>query len=115
VSPEEAVQHLNGRLSHRLPEDVQAEAAARGVVPLLVGALRDAGARRVVLFGSLARGLFRRDSDIDLAVSGLSERTLARLERELTLIAHRSVELANLELASPEMRESIKLQGVELA
>jgi predicted nucleotidyltransferase len=115
VSPEEAVRHLNERLSHRPSEDMEAEAAARGVVPALVSALQEAGAQRVVLFGSLARGSFRKNSDIDLAVSGLPERALAKLEHELTLVAHRPVELTNLELASPAMRESIRIQGIELA
>jgi predicted nucleotidyltransferase len=58
--------------------------------------LKRAGAERVVLFGSLADGRFTRGSDIDLAVSGLSERALARLEHEFTILAGRPVELANL-------------------
>lgn len=115
VSPEEAVRRLHERLSRRSPEDVEAEAVARSVLPALASALKKAGARRVVLFGSLALGLFRRDSDIDLAVSGLSELALARLEDELTLVAHRSVDLTSLERASSGVRENIDRYGIECA
>jgi uncharacterized protein len=105
---------LSERLAHRPPEDLAAEAAAKALVPELARALRAAGARRVVLFGSLAYGLFRSSSDIDLAVAGLSEGALARLESELTLLAGRSVELANLDSAPPPLKESIDRFGIEI-
>jgi predicted nucleotidyltransferase len=114
VDPAEAVRALRERLGHRALEDLRAEAAAKAIAPDLAKALRRAGATRVVLFGSLVDGSFRRSSDIDLAVAGLSEPTLARLERELTLLAGRSVELANLELMPTPLRESIDRFGVEL-
>ena len=45
-----------------------------GIQPVVVEAVRDAarrhGVRRVVLFGSRARGQHRPKSDIDLAISG---------------------------------------------
>lgn len=109
------MRRLHERLTHRPPEDLAAEAAAKALVPELAGALKAAGARRVVLFGSLALGLFRPSSDIDLAVAGLTESALARLERELTLLAGRSVELANLDSAPPPLRESIERFGIEIA
>lgn len=105
---------MSERLANRPPEDLAAEAAAKALVPELAQALRAAGAKRVVLFGSLALGLFRRNSDIDLAVAGLTERALARLERDLTLLAGRDVELANLDFASPSLKESIDRFGVEI-
>jgi predicted nucleotidyltransferase len=106
---------LSERLAHRPPEDLAAEAAAKALVPEFARALRAAGAKRVFLFGSLAQGLFRsRSSDIDLAVAGLSERALARFEREFTLRAGRSVELANLDSTSPALKESIDRFGVEI-
>ncbi len=46
----------------------------------------------------LAHGLFRQGSDIDLAVAGLTDRVLARFEHRLTILAHRRVELANLDI-----------------
>jgi len=101
-------------LAQRSPEDLAEEAAAKALVPELARVLRAAGARRVVLFGSLAYGLFRCSSDIDLAVAGLTEGALARLERELTLLAGRPVELANLDSAPPPLRESIDRFGIEI-
>jgi predicted nucleotidyltransferase len=114
VSPEEAVSRLRERLSNRSPEDLRAEASAKALLPALASALRNAGARRVVLFGSLATGLFHHGSDIDLAVIGLTEVELARLEHELTLRAGRAVELSNLETAPRALRESINRFGVSL-
>lgn len=67
-----------------------------------------------MLFGSLAGGFFRSDSDIDLAVEGLSEPVLATLERELTLLARRPVELSNLDDASAALREAVIRSGREL-
>ncbi len=114
MDPIQAVRALRERLGHRPPEDLRAEAAAKGIAPDLAKALRRAGATRVVLFGSLIDGSFRQHSDIDLAVGGLTEPVLARLERELTLLAGRSVELANLEFMPAPLRASIERFGVEL-
>jgi predicted nucleotidyltransferase len=114
VDPTEAVRALRERLGRRPPEDLRAEAAAKAIAPDLARSLRRAGATRVVLFGSMVDASFRSGSDIDLAVAGLTEPILARLERELTLLAGRSVELANLELMPAPLRASIERFGVEL-
>lgn len=108
------MRRVSERLAHRPPEDLAAEAAAKALLPELARVLRTAGAKRVVLFGSLALGLFRRSSDIDLAVAGLTEGALARLESDLTLLAGRSVELANLDRAPPPLKESIERFGIEI-
>lgn len=110
--PAEVVRRLDSRI--RRPEDVAAESSARAIVPALSRALKDAGATRVVLFGSLASGLFRMSSDIDLAVAGLPDRVLAKLERELSLRAGRPVELANLDVASPALRTRVEQAGRDL-
>lgn len=114
LNPIDAVNRLRERLNHRSPEDLSAEAHAKELVPELARALKSAGATRVVLFGSLAAGLFRHGSDIDLAVAGLTEHDLARFEHEFTLRAHRRVDLENLECAPEALRESIDRFGVEL-
>lgn len=115
VSPADAVRQLRERFEHRPQSDLAAEAAAKSLLPALVHRLRREGAMRIVLFGSLADGYFREESDIDLAVSGLSERVLAQLERELTILARRSVELVNLDVAPEPLRESIQRSGQELS
>src|SRR5690349_7971460 len=114
VTPEEAVRHLRERLGRRSKDDLAAEASARSMLPGLTAALREAGAKRIVLFGSLTNGLFRANSDIDLGVVGIPERVLAKLERELSVRAHRRVELANLESLAPALSERIEQSGQEL-
>ena len=114
LNPVDAVNRLRERLSQRSPEDLSAEASAKALLPELARALRSAGAKRVVLFGSLADGLFRSGSDIDLAVAGLTDRTLAGFEHEFTILARRPVEIANLDSAAESLRKSIERFGVEL-
>ncbi len=74
------------------------------------------GVRRVVLFGSLAHEAWSiADSDVDLAVEGLSEDAYWdawRLAEEM--ISDRSVDLIELEKASPSLREAIERYGVSL-
>ena len=63
----------------------------------------------IFLFGSRARGLYRRSSDIDIGFSGLSEavfvRTRDRLLAELeeSLIPHH-VDLVNIDTAPSDFR-----------
>lgn len=53
------------------------------LVPALADLARRAGAHRLVLFGSRARGDCRERSDIDLAVYGLPRDVAGRLRLEL--------------------------------
>lgn len=53
------------------------------LVPALADLARRAGAHRLVLFGSRARGDCRERSDIDLAIYGLSRDAAGRLRLEL--------------------------------
>lgn len=109
------MRHLRERLEHRSKADLVAEASAKSLLPTFVQKLKREGASRIVLFGSLADGYFSQESDIDLAVSGLSERTLAWLERELTVLAQRPVEIANLDAIPAALRERIQYSGQELS
>lgn len=114
VSPDQAIARLGQKLRERSDQDVAAEDGARSLLPILVEQLREAGATRVVLFGSLVAGRFRSISDVDLAVGGITERGLAGLERELTLRANRLVELVNLDRVSNSLRDRIEKTGVDL-
>ena len=76
---------------------------------------REAGAQRIVLFGSRARGDARPKSDIDLAVKGC--RDLALLEDRLNndLWSLLRIDLVNLdEPVSDELRAEIARDGVTL-
>jgi predicted nucleotidyltransferase len=71
---------------------------------------RSHGIRRAALFGSLARGEGRADSDIDLLVTFASPKsllTVVRLERELAAELGRRVDLLTEESISPLIRSRI--------
>ena len=74
------------------------------------------GARRVVLFGSLAhRAWFASDSDVDLAVEGLpAEHYWDAWRLAEDIIADRPVDLVEIELASDSLTKSIERHGIEL-
>lgn len=76
----------------------------------LAGFCRSHGIRRVALFGSLARGEGRPDSDIDLLVTFTTPKSLlavVRLERELGVELGRRVDLLTEEAISPLIRSRI--------
>ena len=74
------------------------------------------GARRVVLFGSLAHeAWFAADSDVDLAVEGLVGDDYWRAWRLAEeIIGDRPVDLIDLETASESLQQAIERHGVEL-
>jgi predicted nucleotidyltransferase len=73
-------------------------------------------ARRVVLFGSLARrDFFHRRSDVDLAVEGIRSRDFWRAWSALdTLGCEFEIDLVDIETALPSLRLEIEREGVEL-
>ena len=76
----------------------------------------DFGAARVVIFGSLVQPeLFHRRSDVDLAVWGLDESEYYRaVSRLLSLDPDISVDLIEVEHASPRLRKKIEREGKPL-
>ena len=78
--------------------------------------LRDAfGARRVMVTGSLARGDFRRDSDIDLAVEGLSDAQFFAASAEAQRIAgDLPVDVVPIEAGSDAYLQDLRAIGVVL-
>lgn len=89
-----------------------------GIRPEVIEELRrlagEYGIRKMVLFGSRARGDYRRDSDIDLAVSGgnIDLFRLAAEEDTSTLLQYDVIDLDNT--ASPELLSSIHKEGIVL-
>lgn len=74
------------------------------------------GARRVILFGSVAQGrLFHRDSDIDLAVEGIPVRDFWQAWSALDTIADEfEIDLLDIETASSRLMAALEQEGVEL-
>jgi predicted nucleotidyltransferase len=74
------------------------------------------GARRVVLFGSLAHAAwFMPDSDVDLAVEGLAGDDYWRAWRLVEeIIGDRPVDLIEIEMVGESLKRAIQRYGMEL-
>jgi predicted nucleotidyltransferase len=66
--------------------------------------LRSMGASQVFVFGSLAAGELRPDSDIDVAVSGLPARVYFSAVSKLSDLFERPVDLLDLDDDTPLVR-----------
>ncbi len=87
----------------------------RDLLPAVKQLLTDRyGARRVVLFGSFARGDSRESSDVDIAVEGLDGARYFTAMSELSGLLASPVDLVELESAQPSLRERIAFEGVPL-
>lgn len=67
----------------------------------LVTILKNSGAKKVYLFGSVAKGTMRSDSDVDLAVSGLPPENFFKALSAASNSIDRSVHLIDLDEVTP--------------
>ncbi len=87
----------------------------RAAVPALASCLVARGARRVVLFGSLASGAEpHAGTDVDLCVEGLGWRALASIALDLETMAGGPVDLVCWEDASLDLRRVIETTGLDV-
>lgn len=87
----------------------------RACLPVAVACLRrDYGVARIVLFGSLANRTCGPDSDVDLAVSGLSRAVYFKALADLMALFEGPVDLVRLEDAPASLRERIDAEGESL-
>lgn len=112
----EAREMLKDAWSRRWAEENERARAAKDLaqaaLPSLVTLLADRfGATAVVLIGSLARGEFREDSDIDLVVAGLDPTCFWRAGAALESTANRPVDLIPWEAASEELKHVVVAEG----
>ncbi len=76
---------------------------------------REYGARRVVLFGSLARGQgWPTGSDVDVAVEGLEGDYWEAWRIVEDAVPHHRVDFVEIETASPSLRSAIEAEGSDL-
>jgi uncharacterized protein len=107
---------------HNRQETEQRELASRrkrawDVVRLAVRLLQESfGASRVLVFGSLAHGLwFSQSSDIDLAAWGIkNEDYFLAVAKLQDLTQEFSIDLIRMENCKPELKEIVLQQGKEL-
>ncbi|MFN4292564.1 MAG: nucleotidyltransferase family protein [Thermoflexales bacterium] len=69
------------------------------------------GAQRIILYGSLARGDFRADSDIDLCVEGLSPNKFFRAIAECMMSIDRPISILDYHNTYGYLRERILAEG----
>lgn len=72
--------------------------------------LKSFGATDVYLFGSLAKGNFREDSDIDLAVSGIPPEKFFEAMGRAEDVLNREIDLIDLDESNPFV-EFLKSHG----
>lgn len=74
----------------------------------------DFGARRVRLFGSLARADSMEGSDIDLAVEGIEPGEFFHASARAALLTQRRVDIIDVADASPLLKLRIDQDGIDL-
>jgi predicted nucleotidyltransferase len=115
ITPEAAARALVERATVEHQQLEQRRQANLASLPAAARALRAAyGARRVVLFGSLAWGGFHWRSDVDLAVAGVPADLVGRAMAEASRIAGVTVELFDLDALPESFRARILAEGTEL-
>lgn len=84
---------------------------ARGDLETAIATLKNYGAKRILLFGSLCRpGRFRYDSDIDLAVEGIPPDKITRAAADLMMTIDWPTDLKPLE----EVDDFFRLRILEI-
>ncbi|NEP20343.1 MAG: nucleotidyltransferase domain-containing protein, partial [Leptolyngbya sp. SIO4C1] len=69
------------------------------------------GANQIILYGSMARGTYRPDSDIDLCVEGLPSKFFFRALAECLMASHRSLSIVDFDNSHGYFRERILTEG----
>lgn len=114
VSASETRAFLDARRAARAGHLQAHRAALEEALGIAVQVLSGLGARRVVLFGSLLRQDLHEQSDLDLAVEGLSPRLLVEALAQIWLRTSVGVDLVALESAPPSLRERVRAEGREV-
>lgn len=81
------------------------------ILSTAVRILKEYGAKKIVLFGSYARGTEKKNSDIDLIVRFKATKSLlelVKIEREVSKATKKQVDLLTEKAISPYIRDSMK-------
>ena len=91
-----------------LPQRYQKDAASA------VKTLQHFGAKRVILYGSIARGDARATSDLDFCVEGLPDENFFRALGECLLHSEHSISVVDLQSSYGLLRNRILQEGLVL-
>ncbi len=120
ISPEKMAEYRRTAhqkwLKTQIEQDKRRENALRVAQYASVLLKETYNAKRVILFGSLARnGIFDWRSDIDLAVEGLDEKKYYRVLADLSYLdISLDIDLVMMENASPALLKNILDEGQTL-
>jgi predicted nucleotidyltransferase len=111
-SIDQYVAHWKRRRAARLAANRRLAGRARADLSRIIAALADRyPIRRMILFGSLARGGFAPGSDIDLAVEGLPPGDFFTALAEANRLTRFWVDLKPLEELQPRFQERVLATG----
>jgi len=77
----------------------------------VINILKERGAKRIVLFGSTAKGTAGRHSDIDLACEGIPPDQFFKALGELLSTTEESIDLVDIREAKGTLRSRIEREG----
>lgn len=84
-------------------------------VKVCANEIRKLGVKQVILFGSLAVGRFRKGSDVDIAVEGLTAKAYFRALGIIEdILGDIPFDLVDLKEALPSVKEKIEKEGIIL-
>ncbi len=93
------------KIKNHLPVDIAED------LKMFESILREHGATKIILYGSMARGDFHNDSDIDLCFEGIPDYDYFRVLSECLMRAKRRINLIDFESTRGHLRENILTEG----
>lgn len=112
VTPAEAVRFMGKLLKERMPESERRARKLREALPSVVQMLvEEFDVRRVVLFGSIVRGVVDERSDVDLAVEGLDPGSYFAALSRAEEVAGATVDLVPIEEVPSSLLTIIESSG----
>ncbi len=73
--------------------------------------LRRYGAKKIILYGSLARGDYKADSDIDICYEGIPDKYYFRVIAECLMITQRRINILDFENMEGYFKDRVLKEG----
>ena len=88
-----------------------AQQARQNLHKVLAMLIDEFNVKKIILFGSLCKGTFNQESDIDLAVAGIPASDYFLVLAKVNSISHRWIDLKPLEELEPHFKERVLQTG----